>query len=244
MASALGGGRDVGDIRTRIDLRRRSRRRASLRRAVRIVAGLLVVLAVVAVVAWSPLFAARRVDVQGISVLSAGQVIDAAQVPLGRSLARQPITLIEQRVSTLPAVQSVVVQRSWPSAVTIKVTERTLRFQLEDAGSFRWVDAAGVIFNTTAQRQPVPLAQTDAEDRALLRDVGTVLAALPEQLIKLVELVEAPGANHIVLRLGEGRQVVWGSAQRSGEKAEVLAQLLKQQGSVYDVSVPSSPAVR
>ena len=45
--------------------------------------------------------------------------------------------------------------------------------------------------------------------------------------------------------LKDGRTVVWGSAEESDTKAEVLATLLATvQAQTYDVSVPSKPTTR
>ena len=41
--------------------------------------------------------------------------------------------------------------------------------------------------------------------------------------------------------LRDGRQVVWGSAEDSAAKAEVLVALLKEPAKRYDVSVPGQP---
>ena len=49
--------------------------------------------------------------------------------------------------------------------------------------------------------------------------------------------------DQITLRLRDGREVLWGSADQSAEKAEVLAGLLaaRPKASGYDVSVPGMP---
>jgi cell division protein FtsQ len=48
--------------------------------------------------------------------------------------------------------------------------------------------------------------------------------------------------DQISLVLKDGRKVVWGSADQSDTKADVLATLLAGvQAQVYDVSVPSKP---
>ena len=38
--------------------------------------------------------------------------------------------------------------------------------------------------------------------------------------------------------------MVWGSADESALKAQVIDRLLAEKGTVYDVSVPGSPTVR
>ena len=47
--------------------------------------------------------------------------------------------------------------------------------------------------------------------------------------------------DQISLVLRDGRTVVWGSAEDSDAKAEVLVELLEQPARKYDVSVPGQP---
>jgi cell division protein FtsQ len=48
----------------------------------------------------------------------------------------------------------------------------------------------------------------------------------------------------VTLTLTDGRTVVWGTTDRTDEKAEKLAALLTQPGKVYDVSSPDLPTVK
>ena len=50
--------------------------------------------------------------------------------------------------------------------------------------------------------------------------------------------------DSITLTLADGRSVRWGSADESQRKVQVLAILLKQKASVYDVSGPEQPTTR
>jgi cell division protein FtsQ len=56
--------------------------------------------------------------------------------------------------------------------------------------------------------------------------------------------VRAQSMDSITLTLADGRSVRWGSADESQRKVQVLAILLKQKASVYDVSVPEQPTTR
>jgi cell division protein FtsQ len=46
------------------------------------------------------------------------------------------------------------------------------------------------------------------------------------------------------LTLADGRTVIWGTNERTDEKAQKLAALLTQPGHVYDVSSPDLPTVK
>ena len=77
---------------------------------------------------------------------------------------------------------------------------------------------------------------------AALKEAAKVIAALPPDLTLIVDHVQVTSVDQISLVLKDGRTVVWGSADESDTKAEVLATLLATvQAQVYDVSVPSKP---
>ncbi len=56
---------------------------------------------------------------------------------------------------------------------------------------------------------------------ALAEGAG-VVAALPAGLATKVDYAEVLSVDQITLRLRDGREVLWGSAEQSAEKAEVL----------------------
>jgi cell division protein FtsQ len=59
-----------------------------------------------------------------------------------------------------------------------------------------------------------------------------------------VDHLEVATVDQISLALTGGKTVVWGSADQSELKAEVIGPLLKQPGSVYDVSAPGQPTIK
>jgi cell division protein FtsQ len=215
--------------------------------------GLLVAVAAVvlgAVAGWvvffSPLLTVDDVEVEGVQVLDPAEIRRVAAVPVGEPLARVPVGAIEARVQALVPVKVVDVTRSWPDQVRIAVVEREAVAVVEREGVLRGVDEEGVLFRRFASRPDgLPVVRVSASTRteALVEAVG-VVTALPTELVARVDHLTVESVDSISLRLGNGRMVFWGSAQNSATKAEVLAVLLRQKASVYDVSVPGRPTIR
>lgn len=208
----------------------------------------ILVAALVIVSFFTPAFATKQVAVSGQSLLTEGQVLDAARVEMGVPLPRQDRGAIETRVRELAPVQDVHVELGWPTTLEIDVTERKLAYQLQrNAGHFDWVDESGAVFHSTAKAKPgavvATVEETDDETR-LLRDVATVVNALPEAIRSDVQTVKAKAVDQITLSLSEKRTVVWGSAEESTLKAEVLAALLSVEARTYDVSAPQLPTTK
>lgn len=235
----------ISDATGRIDLRRRrDRRRRWLWRGV--AAG---VLAVLGGLTWLLLFSTvlgvRTIEVSGATITNADDVRRLADVSPGTPLARIDLDAVATRVAGLPAVDTVTVSRVWPGTIGIRIVERTPLFAIETPGGYWIADHEGVIFNSAADApKGLMIAQITGNDPRLVRDLGTVLSALPAEVHKRVRQVSAETADSITLHLDGGVRVVWGSADQSALKAQVIVPLLQQKGTVYDVSAPSNPTVK
>lgn len=206
---------------------------------------LLMVGFVVWLLAFSPVFKVNGVSVSGVSMLSRQAVLDVAQVPENSPLLTLDTGAIAERVRKMPAVRDAEVGRDLPHTVTIEVTERSLVYQRVEGSSFEWVDADGVVFSTSAEpTEGAVQAVTDGTEPRLLRDVATVVTHIPETLRPRVERVQAKAVDRITLQLDGGDLVVWGSAEESELKAEVLLALLPEGAKIYDVSAPSYPTTK
>ena len=234
---------------------RNRRHQARRRRAVLLVAGV-VVLALLGWGLWSgPLLAVRSVQVDGATTLPAALVREAAGIEDGRSLLRVDVDAAREAVAELPQVESVTVTRGWPSRVVITLVERTPLAVVGEAGRRSLVDERGVLFDTVTGEAPagvVPLSVRDPgpDDEATLGAL-TAIAALPQPVREQVAQVSARDAEAIVLTLVDGTVVRWGGADESDKKAEILAALLEQlaagtlePAAELDLSVPSAVAVR
>jgi cell division protein FtsQ len=125
----------------------------------------------------------------------------------------------------------------------VALEEREAIAQVALAGRVRGMDVDGVLFRDY-QSPPadLPTVRTSAETGAeALREAARVVAALPGDVSRRIDHVEVSTVDQISLALRDGREVVWGSAEGSEEKAAVLVALLRQPGRVYDVSVPGQP---
>lgn len=233
--------------------RRRFARRQWARRwlSLRYVLAFVLVVALVGTSVWLVFFSAtlqvKKVEVVGNELLSDGRVREVADIRLGQQLALVDLARADRRLGSLAEVKSVDVSRTWPDAVRIEVVERTAVAVVELAGRLRGLDADGVVFRDYKSApkgmpriRPGAGAGTDA-----LKEAATVVSALPEDLATRVDHVEVATVDQITLVLRDQRKVLWGSAEQSELKAQVIDRLLAaQEGSAYDVSVPGNPTVR
>lgn len=177
-------------------------------------AAVLIVVLLVYLVAFSPVLAARSVTVRGsLHRLSAADIKTAAQVPTGTPLIRLDTAAVRARVQALPAVASAVVSVSYPSGVSITVTERVAVGYLSAVGGFALVDKTGAQFVTTPT-QPAGLPHFDlapgADPRPSTVAAASVAAALPSSILTQLDSVSAGSPTAVELVLHDGRVVRWG----------------------------------
>lgn len=227
--------------------RRRARRRSWLRRGGITAAALAVLAAATWVVGYSDLLVLDRVEVVGVEEPLSDAVAQAADAPLGRPLARVDTTAVAERVSAVPDVAAVVVERSWPDALTLQVTARVPLAVVAAEDAWRYVDVDGVLFGQApAEPEELPVVVAPAGEAGVEQRAAAVAVAgsLPDGVRVEVERIEASSPVEVRLVLRDGRRVVWGSEEDSDRKAEVLAVLLATPATDYDVSVPDRPTVR
>lgn len=235
----------VTDATARLQVRRRDDRR---RRGLRWLGWGLAVLALLAagwVVGFSPVLAARTVTVSGTKMLARDAVVSAAAVGVGTPLVTLDTGAVADRVAGLPPVAEVTVTRDWPGTVRIAVVERKARLALPAGGGYLLADAGGVVFEAVEQA-PSGLVVVDADpaEQQVLVDVGTVFSALSPATAARVSRLAAPSRDGIELRLRDGTRVIWGSAEESALKSEVLDALLPLGGTEFNVSAPAFPTRR
>ncbi|ANY05087.1 cell division protein FtsQ/DivIB [Pseudonocardia sp. HH130630-07] len=190
------------------------------------------------------------VEVTGARQISDRDVADAAGVDPGTPLAAVDTDAVVARVSALPGVATVDVDRSWPDTLVVAVTERTPAALADTPDGRMLVDVSGFPYRPAPPevRLPVLTLPTVApDDPATLAAVG-VLRALPPPVRDQVEsLGPGAGGSTFELVLTEGRRVLWGpwgDPATTARRAAVLGPLLGREGAVYDVSSPDLVTVR
>jgi len=195
---------------------------------------------------FTPIMAARTVVITGVGAVTQEEVIAAAAVKQGTPLLQVNTDEVAERVATIRRVATARVQREYPSTLRITVVERVPVVVKDFPDGPHLFDRDGVDFATGPPPPNLPYLETenpgpsDAPTKAALE----VMTALRPEVAGQVARVSAPSVASITLTLVDGREVVWGTTDRTEEKAQKLAALLTQPGHTYDVSSPDLPTVK
>jgi cell division protein FtsQ len=218
----------------------------------KLILGTIVVVLVAAVgvwlVAFSSVFGVGTVAVRGARTVSVQQIRSVAHITDGTPLVRLDTDAIRTRVEALPDIASATVTTSFPSTVTITVTERVaLGVVAASGGGFMLVDRSGDQFRHVDARPahlPLFVVPDGTDARTTGGAVATVAGALPRWVLRRLASIQALDPSAITLVLDNDRVVRWGAPDRSADKALVLPALLRQRGSQIDVTDPDQPFLR
>ena len=217
-----------------------------LRMLIRLIVAALVSVGLGLLLYFTPLMSARSVVVVGTGVVTREEVLDVAKVVPGTPLLQIDTDAVADRVAGIRRVASARVQREYPSTLRITIVERVPVVVKDFGDGPHLFDRDGVDFATAPPPPGLPYIEVANPGPAdpPTKDALRVMTALSPEVVAQVSRIAAPSVAAITLTLTDGRTVVWGTTDRTEEKAEKLTALLTQPGRVYDVSSPDLATVK
>ncbi|KUI42988.1 cell division protein FtsQ [Mycobacterium sp. GA-1199] len=195
---------------------------------------------------FTPVMAVRNTVVTGVGAVTQEEIVAAAAVAPGTPLLQVNTDSVAERVAAIRRIASARVQRQYPSTLRITVVERVPVVVKDYPDGPHLFDRDGVDFAIGPPPPGVPYLDTenpgpnDEPTKAALQ----VMTSLRPEVAAQVARIAAPSVAAITLQLIDGREVVWGTTDRTEEKALKLGALLTQPGKTYDVSSPDLPTVK
>lgn len=231
------------------EARKARRRRRGLTGAV---VGLVLVVALVWAIFFSPLLAVRTIDVQGAQLTDEQEVRAQLSRFEGVPMTRISEGQVMDSVGSLPQVRSVHVMTMPDNRLVVQLVERVPVAAVLDGDSWSLVDQEGTVLRTVTDEEDLEVPVVEGGPDVLGTDdfatVALVLSTLPAGLLEQVGSARAESDSTVELELDGGITVRWGDGTQGALKAEVLAQLVdaaEQTGpvGVYDVSSPEHPVL-
>jgi cell division protein FtsQ len=204
----------------------------------------------------SPVFATRRIAVEGNRHLSTAEVIEAADVRHEQNLIRLSLENVAERVGSLPWVREAVASRDLPSTLVLRVVERTATAWFQDPRGVAVVARDGTVLDRPVQP---PRRFPRVDDVASAQPVGDsvarpppglrVVASMGPQLLGRISAAASEGGQ-VVLELRGGGAVRYGPPTQSALKNRALSQMLgwaRREGlpvASIDLRVPDAPTLK
>jgi cell division protein FtsQ len=236
----------------RAEMRRFTQRtRAKRRTWIIALSGMAALLVFVIGGAYSPLMALHTVHIEGASRIDPAAVRNALASHIGQPLSLVTTDIVRGELEHFTLIQSLAVESRPPNTLMVRIIERVPVGVLPNETSFNLVDSAGVVIESTQQRQSgYPLIQANGGVQSAGFGAATaVLRTLPPDIRSRVDTISATTVDDVTLGfVGGSQRVVWGSPENPDYKALVLSRLLATQDPALpmtiDVSSPDSAIVR
>lgn len=202
---------------------------------------------ILATVTWwslyqSKWFIAQEVTIIGNSRLTVEQINSAAAVPIGNSLMSINTAAIAEQVQALPEIKVATVERGWPHAILINVTERTPIAVAATVSGYNLIDAEGLNAGNVVSPPAGLLVISAQPDSLAMTSAIKALAAIPAEWE--ITGLSALTQDSVVAALGNGVVITFGSGDKAGDKVEVAQALMEKGYTVINVSAPDAPTVR
>jgi cell division protein FtsQ len=200
-------------------------------------------------------FELKVVEVEGNSGrrVTDEQIVSAAGVRPGAKLLRISTREVVERISQIPWIARVRVERLLPSKLRIRVVERQPDLVVITAQGPFLMSLDGLVLQQGSedliQISDAPLGQLQAGQRITspeFSNAAAVYRSLPAQIRSSVATISAPTIDQTSIRTVGGPSIFYGAAEQIEEKNFALQSLYgsSSPGATIDVRVPSRPAVR
>jgi cell division protein FtsQ len=228
--------------RTAREQRLRRQRRALRLRIALVALGLIGLIAGAVALYNSNTFAIEEVQVEGLTELTAEEVIAVAALPEGATLIRFPRAEMEVRLLAHPWISSAHIGRRFPDALVIHLEERK-PVALVDTGeaAFWLVDSQSTVLgqrtpDATETAAAVVRDLTDFEpvegersESAALENALRVIEGLSDELRARVRAVSAPSVDLTTLITVDDIEILVGSAEDIEKKDAVALRIMEEQ---------------
>lgn len=238
-------------VTSALELKRSERRREVRKRKRHILlatAGILAILIAVGLaLTVGPMFA---LDKKQITVKGAQEPVEAASIEKivarhdGTPLPRLNTAALRSEILDGQTwISDAEVDRQYPHGITVKILMRYPVGRWTTAGKQLVAEDGALIpvAGTDASKLPAIVVKDGANVPAKRADGAAVANALSESMRAQVAQISVPKKGAITLTLQSGATVVWGDADDSDLKAQVLETLIQRDAKTYDLTDPMNP---
>ncbi|NNG36048.1 cell division protein FtsQ/DivIB [Nakamurella aerolata] len=191
--------------------------------------------------------AVGQVTVMGADAEVSQQVRQRTAQEIGKPLVSVDLEALDASISDIPQVADATVTRRWPDQVQVTVQQRVPVATTQANGRWWLMDSTGLPYLAQTGRPatlPVLQLATPGPGDPATKAAISVANSLPESVSRLVSSITAGSPYEVVLVLDDGRKVIWGDGTQAQRKAQVLALLLNEKGTTFNLTNPDRVTVK
>lgn len=223
------------------------------RKLILIITGAVVLLSLAAVLilSFTPVLAAKKIEVTGTTLVDETQLSERLAVLEGTPLPRISEAMVKDLIGEEPAIDELVVRAQMPDTLVIEVIEAEPVAILVAGETRHLVSSDGRKLKELAKDEeyklPAVAATEETEDPQAFQLLTGILSSIDSGVIEQSSAAKLTQADFVELLLPKERTLVWGD----GEKAELKNQVAKifleeletsdDPPKVIDISNPENP---
>ena len=200
---------------------------------------------------FTPLLSIDEISVSGNDKVSEKAILKELKPLLGSPLPMVSEEAVATSLSKFKIIESIALVSKPPHALEIRITERTAIAIVRQGQTDYLFDPAGINVGkaTGSELLPTILIKDNPKSSENYKQAMDVLLALPAQLLKRVQYIQAKTRDNVSLQLRgySAQSIIWGDSSQSILKSKVLKTLLLKTPTniraTFDVSSPRTPSV-
>ncbi|MBW6468266.1 MAG: cell division protein FtsQ/DivIB [Anaerosomatales bacterium] len=198
----------------------------------------------------SDLFSITAIEVEGVTELTAEEVVATAALPEGSTLLRLPRGEMEVRLASHPWIAAAHISRRFPDGLVIHVDERVAAALVDTGEAAFWLvdsDSLALGQRTPDATETVPVIRDLAEfdpvagersESEALANALRVLEGLSDEMLARLRAISAPSVDLTTLMTSDDIEVLVGSAEDIEKKDAVALRIMEeQQDAVVHINV-------
>lgn len=218
-----------------------------------IVAAVIVTLSIAAVLvlSFSPVLAAKKIEVSGTKLINEQNLLDSLSALEGVPLPRISESRVEELIGDEPAIDEIVVRAQMPDTLLVEVIEaQPVAILVEDKSSYM-VSATGKKLKKLGEKDKTKLpkikASAETKDPEQFKLLTQILSTVDSKVLEKISTANLTQAGFMELSLPKKNTLIWGDEQKAALKNKVAQIFLddleknSKSSKVIDVSNPENP---
>lgn len=105
----------------------------------------------------SPIFNIENIEIEGNSILSNEKIISLSEIRIDENIFRINKISVKEKIKSNAYVESVEISRKLPNTIQIKIKERKVKYMLEYADGYVYVNSQGYMIDISKDKKEVPI---------------------------------------------------------------------------------------
>ena len=173
------------------------KRSIKLRKISKYVALVVMILAVIIIAMFSPIFNIKVINVQGNKKLTQNEIISLSQIQLEENTFKINKAKVSNSIKENAYIASVKISRNLPSTINIEIQEREAMYQIEYANGYVYIDKQGYMLEISEEKQNFPILQGILTENTNFETGNRLNKEDLNKLEVVYKIVEAAEANEI-----------------------------------------------